>query len=93
MTGGKEYYHPRGGTEIGILCLWSAVLGWSLGDARVRLEFANCKVVARFLSSPHRICHLGIGVGSYTLCYLAMMAALDHVCTEPGTVPDPDVTE
>lgn len=93
MTGGKEYYHRGGATEIGILCLRSAVLGWSLGDARVRLEFANCKVVARFLSSPRCIFHLGIGVGSYTSCYLAMMAALGLMCTEPGMVPDPDVTE
>lgn len=93
MTGGKEYYHPGEGTEFGILCLRSAVLGWSVGDARVRLEIANCKVVARFLISPHHICHLGIGLGSYTSCYLALVAALDHVCTEPGTVPDPDVTE
>ena len=86
MTGGKEYYHPGGGTEIGIWCLPSAVLGWSLEDARVRLEFANCKVVARFLSSPRRIF-------PYTSCYLAMVAALDLVCTELGMVPDPDVTE
>lgn len=70
------------------------VLGWSLGDPRIR-ETGVCKLHDGGVPqlSTLKFSFRMWGWEATHRVYLAMMAALEHVCKEAGTVPDPEFRE